>query len=304
MEDKVGIIILNWNSYQVTLECINSILAISYSNYKVLVVDNGSLDNSINKLKEMINSDKVNYLQLDKNYGFTGGNNRGIEFLQKEYNPDYILLLNNDTIVHKDFLEEMVNTFYSDEKIGIVVPKIYYYHKPSYIYYAGGYINKLSGMGEHYGKGKLDEPKYDLAKEVTFANGCAFMVRKKMIKQIGYLDDNFFAINEDLDYSLRVRRSGLKIFYAPKSRIWHKEGYASKKNKGEWLRVYLTTRNIIIFQSKNLDKIFFPFFIFYFLFRWIIYMNFKFLIKKQTKCNLAIFQGIIDGVTKRLRFVG
>lgn len=297
---NVCIIIVNWNGYSVTRDCIISLKNINFSNYKLLVIDNGSSDGSTNKLRGEFPD--VDFLQLDTNYGFTGGNNRGIDYAIQKYDPEYFLLLNNDTTVDKDFLLAMMDVIQKDKKIGVVVPKIYYFDKPGYLYYAGGGINKLLGIGTHYGWKKKDNGQYDITKEITFANGCAMLIKKEVIKTVGKLDNIFFATGEDIDFSYRVMKSGYKIFYAHKALIWHHEGFTGKNNKGEFFRFYIATRSIIILQKKHLNKILFVVFLFVFFVRWFLYLQIKYAIKADWQLNKSIFQGIVDGFTGNARY--
>lgn len=304
MLDKVAIIILNWNSSAVTIDCLKSIAKVDYEEYQVFLIDNGSLDNSVETIKSEINSLKINYIQLKFNYGFTGGNNIGIEIAIKQYDPDYFLLLNNDTIIEKNIINQLVKPFKNESHIGIVVPKIFFYgDRSKYIYFAGGYINLISGLGEHYNWMKLDNPSTEIPKMVSFANGCSMLIKKEVIESVGFLDDNFFANIEDVDYSYRVTQAKFKIFYNPQAILWHREGFASKKNIGQWFRIYLTTRNVILFQRKRRMNIGLLGFAFYFSFRWVIYMSLKMILKGDYKSLRAIFSGIKDGFTKELRFV-
>lgn len=304
MQQKVALIILNWNSPQVTIDCLKSILNITHKDFKVFLVDNGSKDNSVQEIKRAISSEKIEYVELKHNYGFTGGNNIGIDLAIHKYNPDYFLLLNNDTIVEKNFLSQMLSSFTQDGKIGIVVPKIFFHgDRSEYIYYAGGYINLISGLGEHFGWKKLENSSTNIAKEVSFANGCSMLIRKEVINTIGNLDDNFFANIEDVDFSYRVTNAGFKIYYNPNAYLWHREGFASKKNIGQWFRIYLTTRNVILFQKKRSSKLNLLVFLLYFSIRWVMYMSLKMLFKGDIKSIKSIIYGIKDGFNAKLRFV-
>jgi GT2 family glycosyltransferase len=182
MKKKVAIIILNWNGYKMTVDCLKSLFKITYSEYKIFLVDNGSSDGSIAKLKDQFPN--VDYLELDNNYGFTGGNNRGIEYARKKYSPEYILLLNNDTIVDVCFLSLMVETAEKDSQCGAVVPKIFFLEPSNHLYYAGGYLNRLSGMGEHYGWRQKDSNRYSVPRKVTFMNACASLIRMKVFESV------------------------------------------------------------------------------------------------------------------------
>lgn len=300
---KVAIVILSWNSASVTIDCLKSLLEIDYDDFRIFLVDNGSHDNSVALIKEQVDSDKIEYVELESNYGFTGGNNIGIDIAKKTYQPDYYLLLNNDTIVDKSFLAELVSSFLLDENIGIVVPKIFFHEKPTYTYFAGGYINLISGLGEHYNWRKPEDAEANKSKYVAFANGCSMLIKAGVIDHVGVLDNNFFANIEDVDFSYRVTQKGYKIYYNHKSVLWHREGYSSKRNVGNWFRVYLTTRNVIQFQRKRYAFFSFILFLAYFSLRWVLYMSLKMAISGEFKSIRSIYYGIIDGFTGRLRFV-
>lgn len=303
MQAKVAIIILNWNGYKVTQDCLNSLVAISYYNYRIIIVDNGSQDGSVEHLNKAFQYANIDILSLDTNQGFTGGNNVGIKYAQKKYDPDFYLLLNNDTIVDRCFLNEMLNAYYRETNCFAVVPKTYYYDNTSIIDYAGGSINKLTGIVKEYGKNKKDSSLYNYTKKITFMSGCCALICKEAICSLGLLDETFFAYSEDADYSLRILNANRSILYVPEAIIYHKSGYSSDKNKGKWLAFYLATRNLILLQKKHLSKPLIPLFFLIFSIRWVAFLSIKLSLLKDFKSVKAIFYGVNDGVNNRLRFV-
>jgi GT2 family glycosyltransferase len=305
LQPSVYIIILNWNGCDVTIDCLKSLNMVYYSNFKILVVDNGSKDGSVQRIGSLIKEmPSVSMLALDKNYGFTGGNNKGVEYVLLSENPDYFLLINNDTVVDPDFLLKMISLAETDDQILAVVPKIFYFDNPTMLWYAGGYINKLSCIGEHYGKNKIDSERYSHTKSVTFMNGCAILIKSETISELGLFDDDLFANCEDVDLSLRILQAGKQIMYEPNAIIWHKVSYSFKSNNNNWLGFYIATRNLVILQMKyNLKKWYFPIGFAYFLSRWFIYLEIKFFLQgKFTLCKY-IFFGFKDGFTKKLRLL-
>ncbi|RWZ88331.1 MAG: glycosyltransferase family 2 protein [Hydrotalea sp. AMD] len=299
----VFIVILNWNGYLITLECLKSLLGINYNNYEILLVDNGSTDESLNILRNYCDKkSKVSILALDKNYGFTGGNNQAVEYILKIKTPDFFLFLNNDTEVDPDFLSKMVDLAMNNNKIAVVVPKIYYFNSPNTIWYAGGYINKLSCVGEHFGLGKKDSKRYSKVKPITFMNGCAMLVKSHFIINYGLFDEIYFANCEDVDFSFKVLQNGYIIMYEANAKIWHKVSLSFKINKNKWLGFYLVTRNLVILQKKyNIKKWYFVFSFSYFLIRWLLYLEFKFLFQGNFTFCKYILLGFIDGFTKKNR---
>ena len=144
MKPQVSIIILNWNGYKDTVECISSLKQIDYENFQVVLVDNGSSKNE----SELLNNSfpKIKTIRSDKNLGFSGGNNLGIKYLL-EQSADYILLINNDTTVNKNFLDPLVEKMLQDKQVGIVAPQINYYSEPSLVWSVGGKIKKIRASG-------------------------------------------------------------------------------------------------------------------------------------------------------------
>ncbi|MFZ4401932.1 MAG: glycosyltransferase family 2 protein [Bacteroidales bacterium] len=298
-KSHICIIILNWNGYEVSRECLLSLQKISFPNYTVILVDNGSTDNSVETLSK--DFDKVDYLCLDKNYGFSGGNNKGINYALNKYNPDYFLLLNNDTEVKSDFLDQLILPFHENDNIFATVPKIYFFDNKDIIWYAGGKVSKFSGIVNEYGKYKKDAPSNSIQKKIGFVNGCSVLLSTDAINKIGLLDEQFFAYSEDTDYSLRILKSGYLMMYVPDSIVYHKVSYSFRDN-GNWFKFYLATRNLILLQRKHLNTKLFPIFIFWISIRWIIYLSFKLFIKRQLKSIPMLYLGAWDGVFNIKRY--
>ncbi|MCP2605454.1 glycosyltransferase family 2 protein [Candidatus Aminicenantes bacterium AC-335-O07] len=250
MTPKISIIILNWNNYEDTKECLESLGKITYPNYEVIVVDNGSTDGSYERLKEEFFHHI--FIRNEENFGFAKGNNMGIKYaLKKKVN--YILLLNNDTVVDKNFLEPLVKEAEKNEKIGIVGGKIYYYNTPKRIWYAGGKISLIKGGCVHYGAGDIDRGQYNEPKEVGFVSGCMMLVKTEVFEKVGLLDERYFLGTEDYDFCLKVRRKGYKLFYVPNSIIFHKRGRSYEKfNPIHFYNGYLSK---IIFMRQNFHPI-------------------------------------------------
>jgi GT2 family glycosyltransferase len=182
----VYIIILNYNGWENTLECIESIKNIDYVSYKIIIVDNCSTDNSMEELNKKLDSN-IALLGLNENLGFAAGNNRGIK-VAIENNADYVLILNNDVIVDKMFLGNMIDAFQVDEKIGMIGPKIYYYDKHTTINSAGAY-KTIYGTIKNRGQNSKDDSSYSKDITTNFIMGCCMLIKCKVIKEIGYLDE-------------------------------------------------------------------------------------------------------------------
>src|SRR5258706_5843299 len=249
----VYIITINWNCLDETLECLSSLEKIDYKSIKVIVVDNGSKNNEAgiieNKLPHVI------VIKLLKNTGFTGGCNAGMRYALKK-NAELILLLNNDTVVSKGFLEPLVKILLDNHDVGIVSPKILLY-KSNKIWAMGGKISILTGVTIHIGKNEESE-KYNHIIQPDFLSGCAVLIKREAIDKIGLLNDQYFAYYEDVEWSYKARKAGYKIQVIPESIIWHKKSASAGikgSNKISPLQAFFWARNGLIFGHRNLTGI-------------------------------------------------
>lgn len=273
---KVTIIILNWKGWNDTIECLESLYQITYPNYNVIVVDNFSEDDSIEKITEycegrlivssrlikdfqsnkpikilmnqreetpkseeileiekLPSNRKLIIIKNEKNYGFSEGNNIAIRYALKNLTQDYILLLNNDTVVDKNFLTELIKVAKSNENICIVGPKIYYYDyngKNNIIWSAGGDIFWWREIVySHRGLNKEDVGQYDLIKNLDWTSGAALMIKTSFLKEHSLLNSKYFFGGEDVELCMTVRNKGLNIVFVPTSKVWHKVGISRSK---------------------------------------------------------------------------
>ncbi len=262
----VYIIILNYNGWRDTIECLESVYRNSYPNYRVIVIENGSQDGSAEKIGEWIKKSKLVpacfkqgqepvIIDIEKNLGFAGGNNVGILHALKN-DADYMLLLNNDTVVEKGFLKELVKIT-KDNDAGIIGGKIYYYgacgerseSNRNKIWYKGGRLNWLFGGGTHYGKGKYEKDKNEGIYEVTFITGCMMLIKKSTVERIGLLEESYFLYCEDTDYCARALKNHIKMAVNLSSVIYHKEN----STLGGWkpAHIYYLIRNRFIFMKRH-----------------------------------------------------
>lgn len=249
----VYVIILNWNGYKDTSELLESLFIISYTNYKIVVIDNNSSQSEAEKLEKNYGV-KVHIIRCNENLGFSGGNNVGIKYSLEE-KADFILLLNNDTVVEPSFLEILVNKFETDAYIGIVAPQINYFDKPNRIWSAGGIISRLRGSG-FADSDKLESEGEKSDKKVSFVSGCCMLIKREVFLKAVMFDENYFLYNEDTDLCLRAIKSGYKIYVTPQSKIYHKVNSSTDK-KFSVLPLYYTTRNRLYFSRKNFRQIYF-----------------------------------------------
>ena len=244
IDPSVHIIILNWNGYKNTFECLNSLNQIKYKNCDIVLIDNGSETDEIDNILTYFSNIKI--IKTENNLGFTGGNNLGIKY-SMENNADFILLLNNDTVVEPDFLEFLLNKFMSHPKTGVVAPKISYYNKPEKIWSVGGKINIIRGSGVSY----TNERSLKKANgEMGFVSGCCMLIGRNVFENVGLFDEKYFLYDEDADLCCRTINAGYKIYTETKSRIYHKIKASTAKNFSN-LSLYYETRNRLYFAKKN-----------------------------------------------------
>ncbi|MCD7781511.1 MAG: glycosyltransferase family 2 protein [Methanosphaera sp.] len=286
----VSIILLNWNGYEDTLEALESLYQINYPNYNVIVVDNHSTNDSIKIIEEYAKGDRcvesqytkytdnkpITYThlyedQLDRevdntstsdskklllienyeNYGFARGNNIAMDYTLKYDNPDYVLLLNNDTIVDPDFLSRMIDVALSDPSIGIIGPKFYYYDydgSHDTIWCIGSVVDLEHYPGHH---SIMDEDGYDLDApviECDWVSGAGLLIKSEAIPE-DYLDTSFFFGCEDVDLALKVRNEGYHVVTVTDSIIWHKVGMSRHKSS-----TFKTERNHINTNLQFIHK--------------------------------------------------
>lgn len=239
----VWIIVLNWNRPQDTLECISSLCQLEYPSYQILVVDNGSTDESIEAFR---NLSGINLLINERNLGFAAGNNRGIEYAL-ENGADYTLLLNNDTTVSPSLLSEMVEVAETDESIGIAGPVIYYAEEPTEVWFAG--------MRFRFGlyvvrRGLHLAPPLARMEDVDFISGCGMLVRRETWKRVGLFDPRFFMYYEDLDLCIRAGEAGYRIVTATRAHMWHSLS-ASTGGADSPLKQYFQIKSTFLFCDKH-----------------------------------------------------
>jgi GT2 family glycosyltransferase len=223
-EPLVFIVIVNWNGKQVTLDCLESLALVTYPRVRTIVVDNGSADASVDAIRSRFPS--VDILPMKENLRFAGGTNRGLEYALAR-GGDLFLLLNNDTVVHPEFLTHMVQRLVSSATIGLVAPKIYYHRDPNRLWFAGGSISMWTGTLKHTGIRETDNGQYDTPGMIDYASGCCALTSRAVLEKVGMLDESYAMYTEDADWSMRIRKAGYSIMYEPLARVWHKVSVSS-----------------------------------------------------------------------------
>lgn len=239
---KVGLVILNWNGKADTLECLKTV-----GDVQVVVVDNASTDGSAEAISSTFPSVKV--ISNKENLGFADGNNVGISYLLSK-GVSAVLILNNDTLLNPNTVSELSKTLFSDERIGIVGPKIYFKKDGGeVIWFAGGKIDWKNIYGYHIGVDEKDTGQYEKIEEVDFITGCCLMVRSEVFKKAGMFDGKYYLYYEDVDFCMRAKMGGFKVLYVPNAKIFHNNA-ASSGGPGSTLHQYYQTRNRYLFGFR------------------------------------------------------
>lgn len=225
MNPAISIIVLNYNGKEFLEDCLRSIFKSNYSNFEVILVDNGSTDDSLILAEKKFAGDlRLKIVKNDKNLLFTGGNNRGIA----EASGEYVIVLNNDTTVHPDWLKYVACTM-QDETIGAAQPKILLFDDPARIDYIGGGLDRY-GYAEGIGRRMIDSGQFDsMSEEIFYAGGAAMILRKKVLDEVGTFDTKFGAYWEDTDLSWRVRLKKYRIVAIPKAVVYHRVSGTMKR---------------------------------------------------------------------------
>ena len=249
---KVSVIIVNWNNFNDTAECLESLRKATYPNLDVIVVDNASAGDDVRLLTQRF-GDFAKLIANGRNSGFAGGCNIGIEEALVR-GADYVALLNNDTLVAPDFLESLVSVAQGDKKVGVAGGKVYCHELPDLIWFAGGVINWRTGRTPIRGSGETDKGQFHEIVSVDWISGCFMFISRDALQAVGMLDERFFFGWEDVDFCVRTARKGFKVLLVPESRIWHKGWGVGKRERLMGLPVYYATRGQFLFMDKHFTR--------------------------------------------------
>ena len=246
---KIAVVILNWNGKKFLQQFLPSVLAASYSNYEVIVSDNGSTDDSVEFM--LNNYPAIRLIRFEKNSGFAKGYNDTLKMVE----ADYYALLNSDAEVKKDWLEPMVSLLESDLSIAACQSKLLYFHDKKIFEYSGAAGGWLDKYGYPFAKGRVfniceeDHGQYDQTEPIFWASGAALFVRAKVFHEMHGFDEYFFAHQEEIDLCWRMQLAGYKIYSCPASVVYHVGGGTLPKENH--MKTYLNFRNNRIMLSKN-----------------------------------------------------
>ncbi|MGA9407698.1 MAG: glycosyltransferase family 2 protein [Bacteroidota bacterium] len=238
MNEKVAAIVLNYNGFEETKECIESLKVAGFSSDSIYLVDNCSPDQSGEKLKQLF--PPVNFSQCGYNSGYGAGNNYGIRKAFSDGFP-YILIVNNDVVVEPGFLQPLIKELGDDDAVGAATGKVLYKKSPHIINAAGGKFSKLLCTGINLRIGEVDDHRAE-KKDIDFIPGMLILLKREVIERVGLLDENYFLYYEDIDYSFRIKKL-YKMTYTSASTVYHKSGGGIKGKMYSGTYLYYYTRN-------------------------------------------------------------
>jgi GT2 family glycosyltransferase len=244
---RVLVTVVHWNGLETTTRCLESLQRLTYPRCHLLVVDNASTDGSGEILRQRFPA--VEFHRTPENLLFAGGANVGLcRALSRGY--DFAVVLNNDTEAAPDLLERLVDVAVADPRCGLVGPKIYYAERRQVIWSAGGKIDYWSGTFRHLGLRQVDGPSFDQLRDVDYLTGCCILARRQLLVDVGYLDTSYHMYSEDADWSVRARRAGYRVVFAPGARIWHRVSAASGGGTTPY-KMYHRVRSNLLFLRRH-----------------------------------------------------
>ncbi len=289
---KVSVLILSYNGKELLEDSVSSYLANDYGNFEVIIVDNGSDDNT----KEYVerNFPEAKLIRLEKNRGYSGGFNFGLDYAFNKNDSKYAIITNNDVKVDSKLISELVKVAETDQMIGFVTGKVYYYDKPDTLQTVGKYEDPVYWNGYHIGSKEIDNGQYDEVSERYFADDIFTLVSKKVYDEVGAYDENFLFQSEEYDWQARAKLKGYKIFYTPGAKIWHKESMTIGKQSP--FKAFYDARNPMIVVLKYKSPEFFRKY-FWTHFKKDVFKNSLVRIKKRRpKTAWSIWMGFFSGM--------
>ena len=295
---EISVIIVTWNRVERVVKCIKSVLSSSYANYEIVVVDNGSTDNTYNYISKKF--PQINLIRSNKNLLASGGRNLGAANAKGKY----LLFIDDDNIIDKKMIEELIGNIKAIPRAGLIGPKMYYLTSKKTIWYAGADINKLTSKTSYFGIYEKDKGQYSKVKQVGHIPN-AFMIKRDIFNKIGKFDiKNFLMHYEEADLAERVRQRGYKVLLIPKAITYHDTPLKTKENKGAGLalnnaeRAYYNLRNRVVFMKKY--GINYPIFIVFFLPLFFFFYLATLIKIGRPDLIRQIFYGVKDGLFSKV----
>jgi GT2 family glycosyltransferase len=246
--DLVGIVLVNWNGWRDTAACLESCAGLTYPRVTCFVVDNGSTDESVTRLRERF--PHVRLIETGANLGFAGGVNAGMHAALAQ-GAGYVWLLNNDTIVDADALSALVEAMEAFPSVGIAGSRIDFFDRPKTLWFAGGFVSRVWAWTVHRGLGEPDTGQYGWLEDVDFVTGCSLFVRARAAMALGPMDERFFLYWEDVEWCVRAVRAGWRVVYVPSSLIWHKISASAPDADGRQRWRYEGRNRLLFYRTQR-----------------------------------------------------
>jgi len=245
----IGVVTVTYNSGGVIDEFMMSILKQTYADFILYIVDNASPDDTLRRLAEY-RDDRIVPIPNEVNTGVAEGNNIGIRAALKD-GCGFVLLINNDTVFEPNLISKLTDGL-REHKCDMVVPKILFFDDPTKIWCAGGYFNALRGTGSHFGLGRKDDGRFDLARAVGYSPTCCMLIKREVFDRVGLMDSSYFLYFDDTDFCLRAYRSGVKLWYLSSARLRHK--VSSLTGGTSIVTIRYITRNHVYYMLKHYPR--------------------------------------------------
>ncbi len=250
----VAVVTVNWNTAKETLQCVDSVLKSDYSNLSLLVVDNGSRPGELGILQSGL-PPKVELLALDKNYGYVGGVNRGLKRAE-ELLPEYYLVMNNDTVLDQAAVSELVKAAARQQNNCIVTGIVYDYHQPEIIQQTGSKcINRRRLVYEPLHRNVRDPGLLEEDVEMDMIDDVFWLLPRSVIKKVGYYCNHFWFNDEQADYALRAIKTGFKLMFTPKAKLWHRGSLSIGGKARNPVRAYFDLKARLLLRYRHLNRI-------------------------------------------------
>jgi len=247
---KVCAVILNLAGLAVMEDCLRSMARAVYPALELIVVHNGPADAALERGVRSLTAKVSEVIFTGANIGFAAGNNLGIKAALAR-GADYVLLLNDDTVVDPDFISPLVDEAAKDESIGMTGPRIYYAAEPGKIWFSGAKLDRAACAFVFPGADQEEAASgLGAAQETDYVTGCAALVRRELLSRVGPLDESFFLYWEDSDWGLRAAAAGFRSLVVPSSRIWHKVSLSSGGTDSA-LKLFHKTRGRLLFSRRH-----------------------------------------------------
>lgn len=264
MQPKVYIITLNYNQSHYTIDCINSVLDSHYNNYKVLLIDNGSTIEDYDKLFLALPvNDQLHVSRIEKNCGYVGGINFGFSLIDQTNDAEYIMIMNNDTILDKQAIASLVDTCKSFSNKALVSGKVYDYEHKDVLQEVGAVLEDKNLLKfKHLTSYTKDEGQFDMVAQRDMMDDIFWLFHKDLYKAIGKYDTLFFFNGESADFAMRAQKAGFKLIYTPQAKLWHKGSVSVGGRKENPFINYWQMRSTLTFRYLHIDKKYFRKFVF------------------------------------------